>query len=99
MVAGRIAQPFDLDHGHEFDFPDTAFDQTREMIVDQKDIPDLFRPVHLGRYQLTNRIVMAPLTCGRVGRDGVRRSFPMAVHCGQRASAGLWSVGRPTPTG
>ena len=33
--------------------------------------PDLFQPVRLGRYELTNRIVMAPLTRSRANADGV----------------------------
>ena len=57
--------------------------------MDQKDIPDLFRPVRLGRYQVANRIVMAPLTRSRSGSDGVPRSSLMATYYRQRASAGL----------
>jgi len=52
-------------------------------------IPDLFRPVRLGRCQLANRIVMAPLTRSRSGSDGVPRSSLMATYYQQRASAGL----------
>jgi len=51
--------------------------------------PDLFQPVRLGRYELTNRIVMAPLTRSRAGSDGVPHSFLMATYYEQRASAGL----------
>ena len=51
--------------------------------------PDLFQPVRLGRYELTNRIVMAPLTRSRAGSDGVPRPFLMATYYEQRASAGL----------
>ena len=49
---------------------------------------DLFRPVWLGRYQLTNRIVMAPLTRSRAGEDGKPRPL-MIEYYGQRNSAGL----------
>jgi len=49
---------------------------------------DLFQPVRLGPYQLANRIVMAPLTRSRAGKDGVARPL-MAEYYGQRASAGL----------
>jgi N-ethylmaleimide reductase len=49
---------------------------------------DLFQPVRLGPYQLTNRIVMAPLTRSRAGEDGVPRPL-MVEYYAQRASAGL----------
>lgn len=49
---------------------------------------DLFRPVRLGPYQLTNRIVMAPLTRSRAGEDGIPGPL-MAEYYAQRASAGL----------
>ena len=49
---------------------------------------DLFNPVRLGRYQLANRIVMAPLTRSRAGDDGVPRPV-MTEYYAQRASAGL----------
>ena len=49
---------------------------------------DLFTPIQLGRYELPNRIVMAPLTRNRAGADDA----PIAMHAEyyrQRASAGL----------
>jgi N-ethylmaleimide reductase len=49
---------------------------------------DLFDPVALGPYRLTNRIVMAPLTRARAGADGVPGPL-MAEYYAQRASAGL----------
>ena len=49
---------------------------------------DLFQPMRLGPYQLTNRIVMAPLTRSRADGDGVPRAL-IAEHYAQRASAGL----------
>jgi N-ethylmaleimide reductase len=49
---------------------------------------DLFRSVQVGPYQLANRIVMAPLTRSRAGKDGVPSSL-MAEYYAQRASAGL----------
>ena len=57
--------------------------------MDNKVISDLFGSVRLGRYQLSNRIVMAPLTRSRASRDGVPRSSLMATYYQQRASAGL----------
>jgi N-ethylmaleimide reductase len=49
---------------------------------------DLFTPVRLGRYELSNRIVMAPLTRSRATADGLPRPL-MAEYYLQRASAGL----------
>jgi N-ethylmaleimide reductase len=49
---------------------------------------DLFQPMRLGPYQLTNRIVMAPLTRSRASNDGVPQPL-MADYYAQRASAGL----------
>src|SRR5208337_3241939 len=49
---------------------------------------DLFKPVRFGRYQLTNRIVMAPLTRSRATTDGLPRPI-MTEYYQQRASAGL----------
>ncbi len=49
---------------------------------------DLFEPVQLGPYRLSNRIVMAPLTRARADADGVPRLL-MAEYYAQRASAGL----------
>jgi N-ethylmaleimide reductase len=49
---------------------------------------DLFSPVNIGRLQLPNRIVMAPLTRNRAAAGDVPQ--PMHVtYYGQRASAGL----------
>ena len=48
----------------------------------------LFEPVHLGKMQLKNRIIMAPLTRGRAGTEGVPGEL-MAQYYRQRASAGL----------
>lgn len=50
---------------------------------------DLFQAVRFGRYELTNRIVMAPLTRSRAGSDGVPHPFLMATYYEQRATAGL----------
>lgn len=49
---------------------------------------DLFDPVQLGPYKLSNRIVMAPLTRSRADDDGVPGAL-QATHYAQRASAGL----------
>lgn len=48
----------------------------------------LFQPLALGAIQAPNRIVMAPLTRGRAGRDAVPTPI-MATYYRQRASAGL----------
>ncbi|HEY9639070.1 MAG TPA: alkene reductase [Coleofasciculaceae cyanobacterium] len=48
----------------------------------------LFSPVKLGRYQLSNRIVMAPLTRNRAGEGNVPGALN-AEYYAQRASAGL----------
>ncbi|PHM54348.1 alkene reductase [Xenorhabdus sp. KK7.4] len=49
---------------------------------------DLFSPVKLGEIELANRIVMAPLTRGRVNDAGVPNEM-MVTYYTQRASAGL----------
>lgn len=49
---------------------------------------DLFAPVRLGPYELTNRIVMAPLTRSRADDDGIPGEL-QATYYAQRASAGL----------
>ena len=48
----------------------------------------LFDPLKLGAIELPNRIVMAPLTRGRAGREAVPNAL-MAAYYVQRASAGL----------
>ncbi|MGD8618723.1 MAG: alkene reductase, partial [Gammaproteobacteria bacterium] len=49
---------------------------------------DIFSPINLGRLQLPNRIVMAPLTRNRAGAGDV--PLPMhATYYRQRATAGL----------
>ena len=51
-------------------------------------MPSLFDPLQLGALELPNRIVMAPLTRARAGREPCRpRSWP--TYYAQRASAGL----------
>lgn len=49
---------------------------------------DLFSPVKLGSMQLSNRIVMAPLTRNRAGEHGVPQPLNVTYYV-QRASAGL----------
>ncbi|URD60162.1 alkene reductase [Sphingomonas sp. KRR8] len=49
---------------------------------------NLFDPLTLGALTLPNRIVMAPLTRGRAGREGVPNPL-MAEYYSQRADAGL----------
>ena len=51
-------------------------------------MPSLFDPLQLGAIAAPNRIIMAPLTRARAGKDGV--PSPMAAdYYAQRASAGL----------
>ena len=49
---------------------------------------DLFDPVTIGAWQLSNRIVMAPLTRCRVKNDGIPGEL-QATYYAQRAGAGL----------
>jgi len=49
---------------------------------------NIFSPITLGDYQLSNRIFMAPLTRGRAVENGVPNAI-MAEYYGQRAGAGL----------
>jgi 2,4-dienoyl-CoA reductase-like NADH-dependent reductase (Old Yellow Enzyme family) len=51
-------------------------------------MPGLFDKLELGAIALPNRIVMAPLTRARAGREGVPNAL-MAAYYAQRASAGL----------
>jgi len=51
-------------------------------------MPSLFDPLELGRLELPNRIVMAPLTRARAGIEAVPNAL-MAQYYAQRASAGL----------
>ena len=48
----------------------------------------LFDPLTVGKYELNNRVVMAPLTRMRADADGVPTDI-MVEHYAQRASAGL----------
>ena len=52
------------------------------------NVPDLFTPVKVGRYELANRIVMAPMTRSRADDAGVPGEL-VPVYYAQRASAGL----------
>jgi N-ethylmaleimide reductase len=51
-------------------------------------MPNLFDPMRLGSLELPNRIVMAPLTRARSGREAIPNEL-MAAYYAQRASAGL----------
>ena len=51
-------------------------------------MPSLFEPLQLGELTLPNRIVMAPLTRSRAGRERVPNAL-MREYYRQRASAGL----------
>lgn len=50
--------------------------------------PDLFTPIRLGPYNLSNRLVMAPLTRNRAGAGNVPQAMNVEYYR-QRASAGL----------
>ena len=49
----------------------------------------LFTPLRLGHYQVTNRIVMPPMTRSRASQPGDVANGLMAEYYAQRASAGL----------
>ena len=51
-------------------------------------MPNLFNPLQFGAIELPNRILMAPLTRARAGREGVPNEL-MARYYAQRAGAGL----------
>ncbi|HEY5792584.1 MAG TPA: alkene reductase [Chthoniobacterales bacterium] len=51
-------------------------------------LPDLLDPVRIGDWHLPNRIVMAPLTRARAGKERIPNAL-MAEYYVQRASAGL----------
>ena len=52
------------------------------------DVPDLFTPLRLGPYALSNRIVMAPLTRNRAGAGDAPTGMNVEYYR-QRASAGM----------
>ena len=51
-------------------------------------MPSLFNPLQLGALELPNRILMAPLTRARAGREAIPNEL-MARYYAQRAGAGL----------
>jgi 2,4-dienoyl-CoA reductase-like NADH-dependent reductase (Old Yellow Enzyme family) len=51
-------------------------------------MPNLFDPVRVGDLRLPNRVIMAPLTRSRAGKERLPNAL-MAHYYGQRASAGL----------
>ena len=51
-------------------------------------MPTLFEPTSMGKFALSNRIVMAPLTRNRAGEGQVPQDIAVTYY-GQRASAGL----------
>ncbi|WP_086109707.1 alkene reductase [Xenorhabdus vietnamensis] len=57
-------------------------------MVDNSTRTDLFSPIKLGEIELANRIVMAPLTRGRMNEEGVPNDLNITYYI-QRASAGL----------
>ncbi|CAM5242437.1 Alkene reductase OS=Streptomyces antimycoticus OX=68175 GN=SSPO_072240 PE=4 SV=1 [Streptomyces antimycoticus] len=59
-------------------------------------IPRLFEPARLGPLELSNRLVMAPMTRNRAAADGVPEPI-MATYYAQRATAGLIVAEAATP--
>lgn len=57
-------------------------------MTDNSTRTDLFSPVSMGSLQLSNRIVMAPVTRSRYGEEGVPDELH-ATYYAQRAGAGL----------
>ena len=51
-------------------------------------MPKLFEPIRVGKLELSNRIIMAPMTRSRADDAGVQPAF-VAEYYRQRASAGL----------
>lgn len=51
-------------------------------------MPTLFEPVRIGKTELSNRLVMAPMTRGRADDAGAQPAYA-AEYYGQRAAAGL----------
>jgi N-ethylmaleimide reductase len=59
-----------------------------ETVAERVEMPGLFDKLQLGAIELPNRIVMAPLTRARAGREAVPNEL-MAAYYAQRACAGL----------
>src|SRR5579871_3082057 len=59
-----------------------------EILVEALGTGTLFDPVVVGRFELANRLVMAPLTRSRANPDGTASAL-MADYYAQRATAGL----------
>ncbi|PHM45378.1 alkene reductase [Xenorhabdus mauleonii] len=57
-------------------------------MIDNSVFTDLFSPAKLGEIELSNRIVMAPLTRSRSNKEGIPTELN-ATYYAQRASAGL----------
>jgi len=69
--------------------------QTQSNSRTGKNTPDLFTPVLLGPYQLTHRVVMAPLTRMRTDADFVPNDL-LVEHYTQRATEGGYMVAEGT---
>src|SRR5678815_2340865 len=65
-----------------------ATSQGKKRLSERTLMASLFTPLQLGALELPNRILMAPLTRARAGRDGVPTEL-MARYYAQRAGAGL----------
>jgi N-ethylmaleimide reductase len=57
----------------------------------------LFSPVRVGRYILSNRLVMAPMTRSRAELDGTPNALAVTYYS-ERASVGLIASGLPLGT-
>lgn len=54
----------------------------------QTSKPTLFDPIRIGAWELPNRILMAPLTRSRAGKERISNAL-MAEYYVQRVSAGM----------
>jgi N-ethylmaleimide reductase len=59
-----------------------------ERLAEESAMPSLFEPLMLGRLELRNRVVMAPMTRSRAGQDDEPTEMVVEYYR-QRASAGL----------
>jgi N-ethylmaleimide reductase len=68
--------------------PEKFFNPNSAKGIPMSTTPNLFSPIHLGAYELKNRVFMAPLTRLRAGAEGVPTELN-AEYYAQRSGAGL----------
>ncbi len=68
------------------------------MTTDGSEKAGLFKPVKVGPFELSNRVVVSPMTRIRAG-EGCIPTESMARYYSQRASAGLVISERTPPSG